>query len=201
MYYAIHNDDCLMWHGEAANEDQAFAQCGDELGIDLEQAKALHVEPAELAGQWLRMDNGWVNIHDPETWIDLDYELPAAFEGLAGVTPDDVAKLVQLWEARNGGRARACIEGMQANRNDGNSAPSTGWRWFLEQYQQGFVVDVVVHGVAYIATVARDDVSIDAGGRWAGDGVWSGARIDDCAADLPDAACDALDAAIAAYLA
>ena len=201
MYYAIHNFDALMWHGEARDDEDAFAQCADELGITLEQSKQLTIEPAQVAGEWISTANGWVNIHDSETWIDLDYELPAAFEGLAGVTPDDVAKLVELWEARNGGRARACIEGMQANRNDGNSAPSTGWRWFLEQYQQEFVVDVVVHGVAYIATVARDDVSIDADGHWAGDGVWSGKRIDGCAADLPEGAYGELEAAIAAYLA
>ena len=199
MYYAMHNEDALMWHGEACDEQDAFAQCADELGITIAQSKRLTIEPAELAGQWLSTSNGWVNTNDPETWVAVDYELPSAFEALAGVTPDDVAELVELWEARNGGRARACIAGMQANRDDGNSAPSTGWRWFLEQYQQAFVVDVVVDGVAYSATVERDVVSIDADGHWAGDGVWSG-RIDDCAADLPDAAYDALDAAIAAKL-
>ena len=64
-----------------------------------------------------------------------------------------------------------------------------------------FTVTVHVENTQYTATVEGSDVSIDAQGHWAGDGVWSGARIDDCAADLPDAAYDALDAAIAAYLA
>jgi hypothetical protein len=57
-------------------------------------------------------------------------------------------------------------------------------------------VEVTVDGVEYTAQIDGEKVIISAGGVWAGNGRWNGHQVEDCAADLGDAAYEAIDAAI-----
>lgn len=57
-------------------------------------------------------------------------------------------------------------------------------------------VEVTVDGVEYTAQIDGGKVIISAGGVWAGNGRWNGHQVEDCAADLGDAAYEAIDAAI-----
>ena len=65
------------------------------------------------------------------------------------------------------------------------------------------MVSVTFQGVEYAIETdfERRSVRIYVDGEYAGRGVWSGYRIEDCAAVLPEGAYDALDAAIASAIA
>ena len=63
-------------------------------------------------------------------------------------------------------------------------------------------VTITLNGHEYTATLARGpqdtrtSVSISKDGIWAGNGYWSGKRIEDCAANLGDEVYDELDSEI-----
>lgn len=58
--------------------------------------------------------------------------------------------------------------------------------------------EVTIDGVRWVATVdlTTSKVRIFRDGIWAGDGVWTGVEICDCAADLGDEVYEALDEAL-----
>lgn len=72
----------------------------------------------------------------------------------------------------------------------------THWRHAME-------TTITLNGHEYTVTLARGPqdtrttVSICRDGHWAGNGWWTGSRIEDCPADLGDEAYDALDEAVA----
>lgn len=58
------------------------------------------------------------------------------------------------------------------------------------------MVELTIDGKAWKATVIGGSVRIDCNGIWAGSGSWTGTRIVDCPADLPEGVYEALERAI-----